>query len=484
MQNSTAQLRSLCASLRLVKPRSKRQLLDYVKVFLNTSVPEKAICQGHSSCADYLWHAFNCEDNIKLSNGDCIVWANRGGGKTLMAAIATLLDCIFKSGTQVRILAGSFDQASRMYDYLVGFVSNGFEDLICGEIRKSGMSFVNGSKVEVLTQSAKSVRGCHIHKLRCDEVEMFDKEVFDAAQFITQSTDGKKAAIELASTMHRPYGLMSEVVSKAADIHTPIFKWCLWEVIEKCTDFECSRCPLNSDCGGRAKNAGGYYRIDDAISQMSRSSRQSWQAEVLCEKPLRDNLVFADFDRLKHVCRLNYNPQLPLYRSIDFGFVNPFVCLWIQIDSDGSVLVLGEYQQSRRTIAANAESIIALTPCAESSIATTFCDPAGKQSSDITGTNAVRELRNAGIKAISCKSGILEGVEKIRRCLKDGTNTTKLKIDPCCTGLIKSLETYHYPDNNLSELPVKDGKSDHHIDALRYFFANYRKNSKISERKY
>jgi hypothetical protein len=473
--------------LREIKPGTKQQMLDYVKVFLKVCVPDRVVCPGHSSPADYLWHAYNCENEDSLSNGDCVVWANRGGGKTMMAAVATLLDCLFKEGSQVRILAGSFDQASRMYEYLVKFATEGFEDKLAEPVKKSGMSFTNGSKVEVLTQSAKSVRGCHIHKLRCDEVEMFDADVFEAAQFITQSTGGKKAAMEIASTMHRPYGLMQEVVAGALENGVPLFKWCLWEVIERCTDRSCSRCPLDKDCRGKARASGGYYRIDDAISQMRRSSRRSWQAEVLCERPLNDKLVFSDFDRGVHVRALEFDVCLPLYRSIDFGFINPFVCLWIQVDGSGVVRVLREYQQSRLTISANTERIISLTPCPEASLAATFCDPAGNQHSDITGTNCVGEMRRCGVRVRSCKSGILEGIEKVRKALKDGSANSRLLIDPSCINLIKSLETYHYPDNTSgapSELPLKDGISDHHIDALRYFFVNYEKNTKVLQKRY
>jgi hypothetical protein len=470
--------------LREIKPCTKQQMLNYVKVFLNVSVPDRVVCEGHSSPADYLWHAFNCENDRSLSNGDCVVWANRGGGKTMMAAVATLLDCLFKDGSQVRILAGSFDQASRMYEYLVKFVTESFEDKLAEPVKKSGMSFTNGSKVEVLTQSAKSVRGCHIHKLRCDEVEMFDPDVFAAAQFITQSTDGKKAAMEIASTMHRPYGLMQDVVAGANESATPVFKWCLWEVIERCTERSCSGCPLESDCRGRARLSNGYYRIDDAISQMRRASRQSWQAEVLCERPLNDKLVFADFDRRVHVRPAEFDTKLPLYRTLDFGFVNPFVCLWIQVGEDGAVRVLQEYQQSRKTILANTERIMGLTPCNESAVAATFCDPAGNQHSDISGTNCTEEMRRAGVRVQSCKSSILEGVEKIRKALKDGAGNSQLVIDPSCRVLIKSFETYHYPDNSPSELPVKDGISDHHIDALRYFFVNYEKNLRAARRRY
>jgi hypothetical protein len=72
-----------------------------------------------------------------------------------------------------------------------------------------------------------SIRGQHIQKLRCDEVELFDEEVFAAAKFTTQSKAGLLAAMEMISTMYRPYGLMQRIVSSAAEVGTPVFKWCL-----------------------------------------------------------------------------------------------------------------------------------------------------------------------------------------------------------------------------------------------------------------
>jgi len=93
-------------SLRRSRPRSRDDLRNYVKVFLGIDVPEKVMCQGHCSPMDYLWYAFNNDfdlaDDARV-NGDAIVWANRGGGKTELAAAATLLDCIFKPGCQVRL---------------------------------------------------------------------------------------------------------------------------------------------------------------------------------------------------------------------------------------------------------------------------------------------------------------------------------------------------------------------------------------------
>ena len=124
------------------------------------------------------------------------------------------------------------EQASRMYEYLTGFFDKGFECFLAGLVLKDKCSFTNNAAVEVLTQSATSVRGQHIHKLRCDEVELFDPDVFAAAKFTTQSlvrhspdagyrdeggTDGLLAAMEIISTMHRPYGLMQDAVASAAN---------------------------------------------------------------------------------------------------------------------------------------------------------------------------------------------------------------------------------------------------------------------------
>lgn len=465
----------LYTELRRTRPVTRRDLKNYVKVFLDIDVPDKRICLGHQSPMDYLWHTF-CEqkNELRITNNDSIVWANRGGGKTQLAAVTTLLDCIFKTDCQVRILGGSGDQAGRMYEYLTGFLHHGYEQFLAGPARKRKCRFINGSAVEVLTQSATSVRGQHVQKLRCDELELFNEDVFAATKFITQSTKDITASMDLISTMHRPYGLMHEVVTSASKMGTPVFKWCVWETIEKCVGRNCSQCPLSKDCRGRAKKANGYLKIDDCITQMRRASRPGWEAEMLCMRPSRQNTVFDEFDPVLHVKPVDYDPNLPLYRAVDFGFVNPFVCLWIQVDEDGVVRVIDEYVRCRATIDVHAVEIKSRTPVKEEQVAATFCDPAGKSVNDVTGTSAIRELWLFGIAVRFKRSGILEGIELIRRAIRSGDGKSTLIVSPKCSRLIEAMECYHYPEsnNNPGELPQKDGLYDHPIDALRYFFVN------------
>jgi hypothetical protein len=115
---------------------NKKDLKNYVKVFLGIDVPDKKICPEHNSPMEYLWHSFSADFAAKnCINADAVVWANRSGGKTKLAALTTLLDCVFKPNCQVRILGNSGEQSGRMYKYLLGFLHKGFDGFLSGKNR-------------------------------------------------------------------------------------------------------------------------------------------------------------------------------------------------------------------------------------------------------------------------------------------------------------------------------------------------------------
>lgn len=271
--------------LREKRPKTKKRLKHYVEAFFDVKIQDRVLTEGHSSPMDYLWYSFNLDFlEKKRSNGDCVVWASRGGGKTELAGIITLLDCIFKPNLQIRILSGSGYQAGRMYEYFYHFLTLGYMDLVA-ELKKSPTDraiFKNGSTVEVIKQSETSVRGTHVHKLRCDEVELFRPKVFEAAQYTTMSTLGYTASLECISTKHRRYGLMSKLIKEAKKKKSPVFKWNVWDVIEKCVGRKCENCELDEYCEGKARRGTGYYKIDDVISQLLRTKPHSFVLEMLC----------------------------------------------------------------------------------------------------------------------------------------------------------------------------------------------------------
>jgi len=208
---------------------------------------------------------------------------------------------------------------------------------------------------------------------------------------------------------------------------------------------------------------------------------------MLFKKPSLENVVFDEFDPASHVQPVDYDPNLPVYRALDFGFLNTLVCLWIQVDSTGVVRVIDEYVRSRATIDVHAEEIKSRTPGGEGRVAATFCDPAGAGVNDVTGTSVIRELRTLGIAARYRRSSILEGIELIRRAIRAGDGKSRLVISPSCQRLIEAMRCYHYPESPTgrgAELPLKDGLYDHPIDALRYFFVNYKHSTKTTSRHY
>ena len=246
-----AEVARVVEGMRRVRPGGRRQLASYIEAFFGLRVPERRVCPGHCGPMDYLaWSVlgesqsqkskvksqkcklkgksggvgeilnpkFEILNNVRneeiqmFETGegergrdalgtDCLVWACRGGGKTLLGAVASLLDCLWQPGCSVRILGGSEEQSRRMYEYLTGALDRGFSSELAGTATKTGCKFANGSAVQVLAQSQASVRGHHVQRLRCDEVELFDPDVWEAAQLITQSQGAVGARLEALSTM-------------------------------------------------------------------------------------------------------------------------------------------------------------------------------------------------------------------------------------------------------------------------------------------
>jgi len=466
--------------VRHMQPRTPNQLHAFVRFVLGVTIPRTPMIEGHDAPFAYLEHSFF---EHAENQGDCVVWSNRGGGKTLLGAVATLLDMLFKPGVQVRILAGSFDQASRMYRYLATMLgSDVFQDMIDGKLTGRSVTLINGSRVDVLAQSQTAVRGQHVHKLRCDEVELFDPEVWEAAQLVTRSgwcgDTFVHGTIDALSTMHRPFGLMHKLVTEARQANRRIFRWGAVDVLARCEpERACEECKLWSDCGGRAKEANGFLAIDDALQQRSRVSDTTWDAEMLCLRPSRTDLVYPQFDPDVHVVAWpEQSCQQPTAKSqqphflagLDLGFRAPTVLLWAALRDDTLHIV-------DELVVANETADVIINRAAARHWPRPMwigADPAGGAKNDQTGKSTLSLWRTNGFPIRSCASHIADGIEAVRRRLRSADGNVRLLIDPRCTTLIESLEMYHYPADRPDVMnPVKDGH-DHACDALRYLVIN------------
>jgi hypothetical protein len=281
--------------------KDPEELFKFIKSFWRLQVPHAQVCPDHTPPAEYVSDAFF--ENVP----DAVCWANRGGGKTLLGALVTWLDTVFKDHCATKVLGGSLEQSKRMYEHLSGegdgwgLVTEDFQHLLRGEMLAQRTVLTNLSNVQILTASSRSVRGAHPQKLKLDEIDEMDPRIYEAALSIPMSKWGHRASTHIYSTMHRTYGLMQSVVEDAPARGYRLYKWCILDVLERCEGRECSGCDLWEDCQGRAKQADGYYRIEDAISKKRQVSEQTWLSEYLCLIPSSEGLIYKEFDMRLHV---------------------------------------------------------------------------------------------------------------------------------------------------------------------------------------
>jgi hypothetical protein len=487
-------------------PRDRDGLHAWLKAVLSIEVPRAALIAGHASPFDYLCHAFfedgsacvrekSTEPVVRRPARDCVVWANRGGGKTFLGAVATLLDMVFKPGIEVRILGGSLEQSRRMHEHLRNLFEHDerLSRLVAGRITENRVRLHNGSRCEILAQSQTSVRGTRVQKLRCDEVELFDADVWEAAQLVTRSkhvtlADGSRllvrGSIEALSTMHRPHGLMFTIVRSAGsgrDAKRRLFKWGVIDVLERCGDEHvcegpAGKCGLWEHCGGRAKieevmGAGGHVRVDDALTQQSRVDQSTWESEMLCLRPRKTGLVLTEFDPRVHVVE-----ELPpagegsaWIAGMDFGVRSPTVILIARLDIDGVLYVAHEHVATDATLS---EHVGAMRTPGWPAPEWIGVDPAGRARSTQTGLSDVQHLRRLGLRVRDRRLGLHAGLAMLRHRLRPAAGAITLYVHARCEKLIESLQRYRFDaDHPTSETPIKDG-SDHAVDALRYMVQN------------
>lgn len=463
------------------RPATIDELAECVRTALDVQLSAKPL--------QYLAHAFFADHMPEVLGNtsddpiDAVVWANRGGGKTFLGAVATLLDLVYKPGIEVRILGGSLEQAQRMHAHLRRlFAMPAVSDLIEGRVTDRKLELVNGSRLELLAQSQASVRGTRIQKLRCDEVELFDPAVWDAAQLTTRSKQVEyggttytiRGSIEALSTMHRAHGLMRDVVEQASEGSRKLFKWGVVDVLEHCDDrYACEGCPLFTECQSSAKDeqrAPGHLSIADAISLKGRVSLPTWDSEMRCERPKADDVVLPEFERDVHVRELvEIGEDWPWVLGMDFGYRSPTVIVWGALSPEGVLHIVRERVASRCLLN---EHIDAMLENESQKPAWIGIDPAGWQGNAQTGLSDAQQIQRAGLTVRARRTTIRAGLDLLRARLRPATGEPTLYVSPACEHLIESLERYHYDmQRPMSEEPAKDGP-DHAVDALRYLVTN------------
>jgi len=185
------------------------------------------------------------------------------------------------------------------------------------------------------------------------------------------------------------------------------------------------------------------------------------------------------FDRNLDMGHFPYDPGLPTFCSIDFGFRQP-AALWFQTYREEGLWHIRIIDEIIHETDIKTDDFANRIKSRNYKYVTYYGDPAGGQAQGQTGLGDIEIFKRHGIvvKTIRDKVSrkIEAGVSHVRGFIENAEGKRFLHVHNECHGIAEDLENYRYPEPKegfpLKPDPVKDGYHDHGCDALRYFFIN------------
>lgn len=188
-----------------------------------------------------------------------------------------------------------------------------------------------------------------------------------------------------------------------------------------------------------------------------------------------EGVVYPEYDAAVHWIEPFTIPATwRKFRSIDFGYTNPFVCQWWAIDEDGRMYLYREIYKSKTLVSTHAERIAKLSAGEKYDCTVADHDAEGRATLDAAGISSVPAEKNVehGIQAVTNRlKRAGDGLPRLY-IFQDALVERDMEMEtlkkPCCTA--EEFDGYMWkkaPDGK----PIKEepnGIDDHGCDALRY----------------
>jgi hypothetical protein len=319
----------------------------------------------------------------------------------------------------------------------------------------------NGSEVSILAASPTSVRGPHVPSLKLDEVDEIDPDIRQSAIGMAMAKKGRRSTITMTSTWHRLGGPMSELVDQAVGGAFPFYRFCLFEVLERCPESRsgpelenCPACPLMAWChegiaeagSPKAKRSAGHYTIDSAVQKITATSLKTFEADYLCLGPRADGLWFKAFGA-KHVSEsAGFDPLLPVHLSIDSGVFTGAVAFQVRPSAVGvlpSVSVFWEYLAENVAARIAAGALLAGIGARRGSRFRVSTDSAGGSRNPV-GPTVISEYEQAGLRSIERwpVGSVADSLATLEALIDPADGLVRLQIHPSCRRTIEALQNY------------------------------------------
>lgn len=220
----------------------------------------------------------------------------------------------------------------------------------------------------------------------------------------------------------------------------------------------------------KAKTAENRFLARDVVENwMSEYAGDFAAQELDGEFVAFEGLIYAQFNRERHVSTTRPETFERVVAGVDWGFANPGVIIVAGRDGDGRVWILHEeYQRQRRIeewvqVASQVRDIWKVDQF--------FCDP--------SEPDYIRQFVEAGLKAGKADNQVLPGIQAVQNLMViGGDNRVRFVVHPQAVNLLKEFENYQWSENRhgVQDAPVK--ANDHAMDALRYAIMGLNKTNK------
>ena len=185
------------------------------------------------------------------------------------------------------------------------------------------------------------------------------------------------------------------------------------------------------------------------------------------------------FDRNLDMGKFPYDPGLPTYVSIDFGYRLPAV-LWLQSYREGGLWHTKIIDEIIHEPNVKTDELVKRIKSKPYRVVEYFGDPAGGQAQGQSGLGDIEIFKRNGINVKTIRDKVSRkveaGISHVRGFIENAEGMRFLHVHEKCKGIAEDLESYRYPEPKegfpLKADPLKDGHHDHGADALRYFYLN------------
>lgn len=248
---------------------------------------------------------------------------HRKGGKT--RSVATAFAWLLKQDPTLKIfhLSGSYLQASRLYEHFKPIVTNPelFPDALEGEPTKYLTRFKAGGGLEVLTASAKSIRGGDSDILSIDEAVLVPQHLINAAWPLIRASKFPKRIITSTASAEVNLEWFVELWQNAKALKFERYEW---------PESECTWINQEDNALAKLMLDSRTYAIEYEGAIAERTGRV-WDG-ALIDKAL------VDPRRAEEYPQIAPDPLTEKWTALDWGFVGQAVFTFWEKQGDTTFL--------------------------------------------------------------------------------------------------------------------------------------------------